>query len=117
MKQNADRIELQELLQFGFNFQNALNASLADGKITGGDTPNLFPLIRSVGPAFNNLGNPIERYKRLPAGEREKLHSWAKERFDLADDVLEILIEDTFRELEGDIRVAMRWKKYLNKAG
>lgn len=109
-----DYQELVELLDFGFDFQDGLNESLKDGKIDWKDAGNFFSLIGSAGPAFDNLGNPVERYRALTAAKKSDLMAHARERFDLNDDVLEILIEDTLDYIASTINRAVllagRWK-------
>ena len=108
--------EIKEFLDFGFDFQEAIVASKQDdGKVTRRDIPKFFPVLMSAGPAFTGLDNPRELYSQLSEEDKQELRLYAKERFDLEDDMLEMLIEDTLDELAGDIRVAKRWIKYLNK--
>lgn len=111
--------EIRELLEFGFDAQDAINNSLAnDGRIDAKDFPYLFPLLSSAGPAFENVGNPLARWKELSQAAKDRVKAWAKERFDLIDDYLEFLIEDTLvfvgTTIEGSIRLTNRWRKYLN---
>lgn len=110
---SQDYTELRELLAFGFNFQDALVRSLEDGKIDFTDIGNLWPLATSAGPAFKGVGNPISRLAALTDEERIALIDFARTRFDLTDDMLELLIEDTVREVFGDYLVAKRWSKYF----
>ena len=107
--------ELKELLDFGFNFQDAMIRSLEDGKIDLADIGNIWPMLVTAGPAFKDLGNPIHRLQNLQPEEAAQLMQMARDRFDLPDDVLEILIEDTIREVYGDYLVAKRWSKYFKK--
>jgi hypothetical protein len=115
MPLSEDYRELHELLTFGFNFQDALIRSLEDGKIDFTDIGNIWPLATSAGPAFKGVGNPLSRLSNLTELEREALIELARQRFDLPNDMLELLIEDTIREVYGDYLVAKRWSKYFAK--
>lgn len=113
---SQDFQELQEVLTFAFAFQDAIVRSLEDGEVSLADAGNLWPVVTAAGPAFKNLGNPLERFRNLPENERIVLLEWARQRFDLPNDTLEYLIEDTIEELIGDVTVARRWSKYLKPA-
>lgn len=106
--------ELKEVLEFGFACQDGLNKSLADGEITVGDAPNLWPIAQTAGPALKNIGNPVQRYRNLSATQRAQLHAYAKQRFDLRDDDLEFLIEDTLEYgyfvVTRGVSLARRWQ-------
>lgn len=111
-----DHKELKELLTFGFDCQDAVNASLADdGQITKKDFPNLFPVLGSATAGLDGVGNPWERYKSLTDEERADLVSYAATRFDLNNDDLEALVRETLLELAGDIRVARKWAAYARR--
>lgn len=112
---SQDYQELHELLIFAFNFQDALVRSLSDGKIDFSDIGNLWPLATSAAPAFKGVGNPLSRLSNLSDIERGALIELARQRFDLPNDMLEILIEDSIREVYGDYLVAVRWAKYFKK--
>jgi len=109
-----DHTQLKELLVFGFDIQDAFVRSLGDdGKFTGADAANFLPVLPSAIKAFDGLGNPWERYKLLTPEEKQDLIGYAQQRFDLPNDELENLIEQTFLEIYGDYRLAMKWRAYI----
>jgi hypothetical protein len=101
--------ELKELLDFGFAVQDALVKSLEDGKVTTTDAINFFPVISSAGAAFNNLGNPLIRFKQLDQNQRRELGLYAAKRFDIPHEVLENLIERTLVWAYGTLTLGLEW--------
>lgn len=112
-----DHKQVKELLAFGFDLQGAINKSFEDKKFTGADMTNFLSVLPSAVAAIADLGNPWERYKRLTPEERTDLREFAFERFDLPDDELESLIEETLLELWGDFQVAQKWVAYAKRGG
>lgn len=108
-----DYKELKELLTFGFALQDAINRSLDDGDIDFQDIGNLWPVVVTAQAAFQNLGNPVERFRNMTPDEKAEIIGWAAERFDLRDDMLEYLIEDTLQEIVAVVLLAKRWTKYI----
>lgn len=114
--QSQDLTELEELLAFGFDLQDALKRTFADGKMDWSDIPNFLSLGASGKLAIQNLGNPALRFRNLPAEEREQLFAFARQRFDLSDDILEFLIEDTLQEVQDVFNLVSRWIRYARPA-
>ena len=105
--------ELKEILYFVFDSYDAVkSAKEDDGKIDLKDIPKVLPAAYSLGPAFEFPENPILMWRKLSDEDRAELFELARERFDIEDNTLEFLIEDTLREIGGDIRIAERWMKY-----
>jgi hypothetical protein len=48
--------ETKDVLVLAFKLGGAVKASMADGKFDFNDAGNFFPVIPSVGPAFENIG-------------------------------------------------------------
>lgn len=109
---SPDQIELQQLLAFGFDVQDAIRLSLADKKIDIRDFPNFLPMLGSANLAFQNLGNPVKRFRALSVFDRSLLTDYARTRFNLPDEMLEHLIEDTVLMFATLLRIATRWTKY-----
>ncbi len=105
--------QLEEALQFGFDLQKGITDSTKDGHVTVTDAWNFWPAVRSAAPAINDLGNPIKRYRELSPEGKDQLKAFAKEKFDIADDKLEQLIEDTFDYVDTVINIGVtlgkRW--------
>jgi len=108
--------ETKELLDFGFNLQGAFVGSLEDGKITLMDTPRFLKVLGSAGKAFGGIQKVGAELLDLSEAEHKELIDFARERFDLPDDVLELLIEDTLDQLLNNFRTAIRWKDRKNQA-
>lgn len=107
--------ELKELLAFGFAVQDGLVKSLEDGDIDALDLPNLWPLIGSAGPAFNGLGNPLDRLKALTPAERQELGRYAAFSFNIPNDQLESLIERTIGWAYGAFLLGKEWAALTKK--
>lgn len=101
--------ELKELLAFGFKLQKAI-ASLGDGKINViVDAPKFLPALLSAPKAFGGIGLVLAEIKDLDEAEREELLAFVRDEFDLSDDRLEELIEDTLEELLSLFKLAQRF--------
>ena len=107
--------ELQDVLAFGFDISDALQAAAADGSFDLKDVPKFLPLYGSAKAAIEGIGNPVARFKNLTPGERAELVEFAKERFDIPNDELESLIEDTLDAVVNILSISARWA-HLRKA-
>lgn len=109
--------ELKEALAFGFELQNALVKTFEDKKVSWTDGWHFWGPVRTVAPAFNNLGSPVKRYTALSADGRTILRAEFREKFNLPDDELELLIEDTVVYLEitvvKGVEIGRRWVNYF----
>jgi len=105
--------EIKEGLDFVFSVQDAIVQATADGVVDATDLTVLFPVFNTAKKGFEGLGNPIERFKAFSDEQREAILDYVRERFDLTDDILEILIEDSLLTLVNIIRVSTRWAKFV----
>lgn len=105
--------ELKEALAFGFSVQDGIVQATADGKIDSDDVTVLFPIFQTAKVGVEGLGNPLARWKDLSDEKREELFDYARERFDLPNDILELLIEDTLLAVADVVRVSQRWVKFV----
>lgn len=101
--------ETIELLEFGFNLQEAVTKSLSDGKINLLDAPRFLGVIKSAGSAFSGIQKIKSELADVSVSEKQELLAFARERFDLPDNELEILIEDTLEEVLDLYKLASRW--------
>lgn len=101
--------ELRELLQFLFGLQSALTGALEDGKFSRLDLLRFWSVVPLAKPAFENLGNPIQRYKALTPIEKSGLIEELKAGFDLPNDEVEGLIKDSLTLAVANIELAKRW--------
>jgi hypothetical protein len=101
--------ELKELLTFGFKLQKAI-AAVGDGKINViVDAPKFLPALLAAPKAFGGIGIVLAEIKDLDEAERLELLAFVREEFDLSDDRLEELIEDTLGELLSLFKLAQRF--------
>lgn len=108
--------ETKELLDFGFDLQEAISSSLSDGKITLADAPTFFSTLMGSATAFGGIQKVTGELLDMDDTEKEELLSHVRSRFDLPDDVLEILIEDTIGSIMGLYQIALRWANRKNGA-
>jgi hypothetical protein len=101
--------ELRELLTLLFALQGAMVGALKDGKFSRFDLLQFWGIVPLIKPAFEKLGNPIERYKALTLDERAELVEELKVGFDLPNDEVETLIEDSLTLAVANIELYKRW--------
>lgn len=102
--------ELKELLAFGFKLQKAIMGSLEDGKINVVvDAPKFFPALLAAPKAFGGINLVMKEIADLTDEERAELVAYVSEEFDLSNDQLEYLIEDTLDELLRLVKIAQRY--------
>ncbi len=101
--------ELRELLVFLFAFQGALVGALKDGKFSRLDLLQFWGVVPLAKPAFEKLGNPIQRFKALTPDEKAELIEDMKVGFDLPNDEVESLIEESLTLAVANIELYKRW--------
>lgn len=112
---NDNLKELKEVLAFGFDGMDAFKLAAEDKEFSISDLKYLFPLYSSARAAIDNIGNPWERFQALNADERFELLQYVKERFDIADEELELLIEDTLTAVGANVQLVKRWTARFKK--
>ena len=112
---NDNLKELKEVLAFGFDGMDAFKLAAEDKEFSISDLKYLFPLYASAKAAIDNIGNPWERFQALNADERFDLLQYVKERFDIADEELELLIEDTLTAVGANVQLVKRWTNRFKK--
>jgi hypothetical protein len=101
--------ELRELLRFAFAMQNAIKEVLEDKKVNVLDAFKFVPVLPTIKPAFEGLGNPIERLRELTPDERQILHDELIQEFDIPNDAIEALVEMTIENIAETIALAKEW--------
>lgn len=101
--------ETKELLDFGFKLQEGIISAMEDNKASLLDIPAFVPAIMSAPKAFANVHQVLAELKDLNSDERTELLEFARERFDLPDNDLEIIIEDTLEVILLNVKIATRW--------
>ena len=104
--------ETIELIDFGISFQQALSSSLEDGKITVLELPSFLGSLLKISAGLNGINKiPSE----LATDENKQLVTeYFADKFDLKDDVAELLIEDTIRWIVNTYSLGARWAKHVN---
>ena len=106
--------ELIEALDFGFDMIEQTQQALADdGKIKGAEYVGYVKPLLKAPAALTGLDQPLDKYRALAPADRKEVFDYAQERFDLPDDEVERLIEDTIVEVYGDIVIAKRWGDFV----
>lgn len=102
--------ELKELLAFGFKLQKAIMSSLEDGKVNVlMDAPKFLPALLAAPKAFGGVNLILKEIGDLSDEERAELVAYVSSEFDITDDQLEYLIEDTLDELLRLVKIAQRY--------
>lgn len=102
--------ELQELLAFGKALKDGIVETKKGKKARWLALLNFTGVPKTVRPAFQNLGNPVERFKELTHEERIQLRiSVYKELESMTPDEIDALIEETLLAAHNLIVVAKKW--------
>lgn len=103
-------VELKELLAFGFKLQKAILSSLEDGKVNVLiDAPKFLPALLAAPKAFGGINLVSRELLDLTDEERAELVAFVSDEFDISNDQLEFLIEDTLDELLRLVKIAQRY--------
>jgi len=112
--------ETIEFLDFAFDVADAVQASLADdGKITLKDAPKFLNSIWKMPAAIGGMQDIPKELADLEPAERAEILAFAKRRFSLPDEELEVLIEQTLESGWGfaeNIRDLVKYRKPVAEA-
>lgn len=87
--------ETQEVIDFVFDLTDAIVASVKDdGKITIGDAPRFIKSLMSSPTALSGINQVPKELADLSDEELKQICDQIRARFDIADDRLEVLIEN-----------------------
>ncbi len=86
--------EIKEMLSFIFSLAEAIDKSVADGKISIADVPSFIDPIMKAQAAFMGLDKIKAEMQSMDEAKKAELMEWAKEEFDLENDRLEYMIEN-----------------------
>ncbi len=107
--------ETIEFLDFAFGLADATQKSLAsDGKINLFDVPNYVAVAFKAPAAFGGIENVPRELAELTDDERKEVIAYFEDRFDLPNDDLERLIENTLATgwaFAESIRAIIQFKK------
>ena len=85
--------ETKDVLKFIISLGEAIDLSLADGKVGIEDLGNMIAPMMSAGEAFSGIDKIKSELADLDEAERDELVQFAKDELDLSDDNLEAKIE------------------------
>lgn len=101
-----------EVLDFGFKTAEAVTASLADGKVNFFDLPNVLAPLTAAGAAVDNIQNVKKELTTLTPMGKSVVESFVTDRFDIPNDQVEILVEETIVAVLGVVSLGFKWSGY-----
>lgn len=103
--------ETKDLLNFGFKLIKGIQGAQEDGKFDWRDYDNFLPSVLAAPKAFGGINLVGLELADLDESEKAELMDFARQEFDLPNDKLEILIEDTLEFVLNGYKLAIRWVK------
>lgn len=106
--------ETKELVKFGIALGEAVDASLADGKLGLEDAVNFYTPITAAGDAFADISLVPKELGDLDDAEKAELLSYVENELDIANDKLEEAIERSLKtvfEVYGLVQFIQGMKK------
>lgn len=107
--------ELRELLLFVFTIHKAIAEVLEDKKVKIWEVFKFSQVLPTIEPAFEDLGNPVDRYNSLTAEEKQELYQSLRQYFDIPNDELETLVESSIANAAELVSLGSRWAKFAKK--
>ena len=104
--------DIIEILEFGFAFQKAIVDSASDNKWSIMDYTNFLSVIPKVGPAVEGIGTIPATLATMTEPERNDVMEYARSKFNLANEVLEVLVEDTLELVLKSVELGNRWAQF-----
>ena len=102
--------ETKEVLNFGFDLLEAIIKSLEDKKFSiVTDSPRFVPVIFSAAKAFAGIELVKQELLDLTEEEQDELIAELKQRFNLNNDAVELLVEDVLDHVFLTIKLAKRF--------
>lgn len=108
--------DVVELLDFGFSLKDAFVKALADGSVTLTDLLYFFDPIMGAKVAFEGVKDIPAQWANASQEDRAELMTFFAEKFDLNDDGLEALIEQTLNEGVHMYELILKWVEYRKGA-
>ena len=91
-----DITETKELLDFVFTLLTSADKALSDGKFDYNDIMVIIPAFMKLGPAINDINKIPKELLDLDKEEMEELKAFVHDKFDIANDKLEMMIKKAF---------------------
>lgn len=89
--------ETKELVGFLVALGNGVGETISSGKWSFGAVKNFVSAIQKALPALSGIDKVPEELLELSFEERDELHNYISNEFDLEDDVIESVMEDGLR--------------------
>lgn len=86
--------KIKDVFTFLFGGYNCYEAVMADNKVNWKDLPHIVALIPSVVTVIGDAPEALDQGADLTPEEITELETWAKDEFDIPDDLLEAKIEE-----------------------
>lgn len=104
--------ETKELLKLGIEVQKAISDALEDGKVNLLDLGEFIPVISSAGKAIDGIGKVKAELAAMTPEQKQELKDYVAKEFDLDNDKIELLIEDTINTVLELYELTKRWASY-----
>jgi hypothetical protein len=89
-----------------------------DGRLQGGEIfAAVFNILLSGAQVFDTFDEALAEIRNNGSAARVALLNGVKAKFDIADDELEGLIEDTLTFIEGGMTITERWMNFRKENG
>jgi len=100
--------DLKEIVVFFCRMTNAIDKSLADGKVNFTDAVNFYGPLQAISEAYDGAKNAIAEFKDLDEKEKQDIVDTIVLELDLTADVVEEIVEDI---IESALDFYMNYKK------
>lgn len=94
-----DLKDTKELVKFVIGLGEAVDKSLADGRISIGDLRHFMNPLMDAGDAFSDISNIPAELKDMTQEESQELLEYIRKEFDIENDKIEKVIENSLQIL------------------
>lgn len=101
-----------EVLDFGFKAAEAVTNSLSDDKINIFDLPNVLAPLTSAGAAVDGFKNVKNELTTLDPMGKQVIEDFVTDRFDIPNDQVEVLVEETINSVISLVSLGFKWMDY-----
>lgn len=101
---------LKKLVKFGLDVANKIATDLQDGKITTMEIFGFIPELTEIPDVVKSWPDIAAELKEVSAEERVELLDYIKQNFDIPDDQLESVIEDSLMNVVSLISLVEKFK-------
>lgn len=101
-----------EVLDFGFKLTEAVTATLTDGKVNLLDFPNVLAPLMAAGAAVDGFQNVKNELTSITPFGKQVVEQFVTDRFDIPNDQVEILVEQTIDATINLVSLGFKWSEY-----